>query len=405
MGTDPSPSVMASWPAPNTTNPQSQGNGLLAMQLVLVIIVVLVVSLRIYTALFLNRSFRIGDWMLIPATVFYIGLTIAASLGTTHYGWGKHAWDVPLSTRETALLVSFISELLVTWSLSLAKLSLCCFYNRQIPCVGKQHRWRRWTVYLLVGLTVAWGVESTMSIIFQCHPVKGMWKINYSGEHCNGQRPGLIAHVVIDIVTVMGICLWPFSMLLRAAMLSWKQMVLAMGLAAIGAFVCASSILRLPATLRSTSDYDITWFMCDTYRWSILECSLAIILATLPLLTTLLPNSFTATKSAASTLCTKPTTNKVFQDQGVHSYPLADIQTTATTNAANSNGWWGTTKSQDRGLNESEENIISKEEKEVTGGSGKGRLDRRIDIHKTTVIEQRFEADLEKGDEKHKSRT
>jgi hypothetical protein len=61
--------VMASWPAPNTKNPQSQGNSLLAMQLVLIIIVVLVVSLRIYTALFLNQSFRIGDWMLIPATV------------------------------------------------------------------------------------------------------------------------------------------------------------------------------------------------------------------------------------------------------------------------------------------------------------------------------------------------
>jgi hypothetical protein len=62
-----------------------------------------------------------------------------------------------------------------------------------------------------------------------------MWKINYPGEHCNGQRPGLIAHVVIDIITVVGIYLWPLPVLLRATILPWKQRVLAVGLIAIGA--------------------------------------------------------------------------------------------------------------------------------------------------------------------------
>jgi len=197
--------------------------------------------------------------------------------------------------------------------------------------------------------------------------------------------------VVVDIITVVAIYVFPIKCMWEMD-LPRRQKAVVVGLFTIGAFVCAASVLRLPATIHSTNTYDVTWAMYDTYRWSILECSLAILCATVPSLTPLFCPICTG-KSEVNLSSTGLSQNKPFPSHGAHSYPLAHISTTATTTLANNGGWWGTAKTLPGERNESEENIISKEERDVVAGGSDG-------ITKTTVIEQRFEADLEKGVQK-----
>ena len=48
-----------------------------------------------------------------------------------------------------------------------------------------------------------------------------------------------------------------------------------------------AAVLRLPATIRSMTDYDATWYMWTSFVWTNLECGLGIIIACMPSLTPL----------------------------------------------------------------------------------------------------------------------
>jgi hypothetical protein len=62
-------SIIASWPQPNYIDPITRGWDFLAANLILLGFVVLVVSLRIYTRLFISRYFGLDDVLMCAATV------------------------------------------------------------------------------------------------------------------------------------------------------------------------------------------------------------------------------------------------------------------------------------------------------------------------------------------------
>lgn len=69
MARDPPPEVIASWPPPNISSPHSKGPTLLIVELLLITIVCVVVLLRIYSRVYLRKTFGLDDWFILPATV------------------------------------------------------------------------------------------------------------------------------------------------------------------------------------------------------------------------------------------------------------------------------------------------------------------------------------------------
>jgi hypothetical protein len=63
-GYHPPPEVIESWPKPNYINPESKGNGLLIVALVFTVLSVLVVSLRLWTRLWLQRRPGMDDLLI-----------------------------------------------------------------------------------------------------------------------------------------------------------------------------------------------------------------------------------------------------------------------------------------------------------------------------------------------------
>lgn len=65
-GLHPPPELLAEWAAKaNYVNPDTRGNGIPAMEMILLAICIVVVALRIYTRTFVTKSFGIDDALII----------------------------------------------------------------------------------------------------------------------------------------------------------------------------------------------------------------------------------------------------------------------------------------------------------------------------------------------------
>lgn len=60
----PTKEVIASWPKANFVNPETRGPALTVVNVVFIVLVVLVVTLRYYTRLRISKSFGLDDWVI-----------------------------------------------------------------------------------------------------------------------------------------------------------------------------------------------------------------------------------------------------------------------------------------------------------------------------------------------------
>ncbi|KAL7274618.1 hypothetical protein RUND412_002468 [Rhizina undulata] len=411
MAKDPPPALIASWPPANKVNPAWRGNGLVVVESLMISLVVIVVGLRIYSRVWMRKSFGMDDWFIIPATFFAIGLTTTTCLAAIRYGWGHHMWDISMATVQNSLKLSWISELFFTWSLLLTKLSLCALYLRLLGNLADT-RGRR-IIYTILSLALFWGIAFTIATIMQCTPIRAAWIINLPGERCIDQKWGGALHAALDIITDWGI--YAVGITKVAGMgLRGRQKGLLIALFLLGAFVCILAVVRLPLTIRSMETHDTTWFIYDSYLFSTLETDLAIICASLPslipLIIALFPSfgsindnsSFSPGDSCFSNSNTKYTSPKFPPPaiHGAHGYPLADISTTASSGMGKKeNGWWPAMANWGGLANSSEEEIVRNYGNWERGGSSGTGCEIGDGIMKTTVIEQSVAdvTDLEKG--------
>lgn len=140
-------------------------------------------------------------------------------------------WDIPRTSAEQSLKLSWISELFFTWSLSLTKLSLCFFYLRLLRNSNTAN-YRR-LVYFCIAVVAIWALGFTAAIIFQCHPIRAAWIINYPGERCLHVQAGVIAHATLDISTDITIYILPIPKAL-SLQLRRRQMHMLVGMFAVG---------------------------------------------------------------------------------------------------------------------------------------------------------------------------
>lgn len=82
MARDPPPEVIASWPPPNFSSPQSKGPALLVVELLLITIVCVVVLLRVYSRVYMRKTFGLDDWFILPATVGTPNLPTSSIINT-----------------------------------------------------------------------------------------------------------------------------------------------------------------------------------------------------------------------------------------------------------------------------------------------------------------------------------
>src|ERR1700753_2955713 len=91
----PPASVFSQWPAANYNNPKTHGPALLILNFILLAISTIIVVLRVYTRLVIQRWFGLDDALICLALVLTMAMHGIIDAGLTSFGWNRHVWDIP----------------------------------------------------------------------------------------------------------------------------------------------------------------------------------------------------------------------------------------------------------------------------------------------------------------------
>lgn len=145
--------VIATWPQSNYTNPSEvRGPAILILTLIFIPLLLILVSLRIYTRLSLSGNFGADDIAIIAAVFPTVGCAILALVAVLHYGWSRHVWDVPPDQLVIGLKFVIAVEILFVAGCSLTKVSMLLLILRIMA--GGSGRLRQITVTLMVVVCV-----------------------------------------------------------------------------------------------------------------------------------------------------------------------------------------------------------------------------------------------------------
>ncbi|EKG11954.1 hypothetical protein MPH_10998 [Macrophomina phaseolina MS6] len=127
----------------------------------------------------------------------------ALSVVLADSGLGRDMWTVTPKDITHILYIYYFDESLYITSLSLVKISICCFYLRIFP----ERRFRN-IVYFTIFCCAAYAIAFVVAVSLQCKPINYAWK-HWDGEH-EGQCINVNAlgwssasfNIVLDLVVI-----------------------------------------------------------------------------------------------------------------------------------------------------------------------------------------------------------
>ncbi|KAJ4855174.1 hypothetical protein CI102_1996 [Trichoderma harzianum] len=214
-----------------------------------------------------------------------------------NYGFGKHIASLSPHDKLEALKWFYVAQIFYKLTINLTKMSIVLLYLRIFV-----QRWFRIACYILLGIVTAYCIASTLTSIFQCHPISGAWDKS-SKPTCISLTENWYSNAGYSIATDVLILLLPMQPI-WASKLPVNQKRALMFVFALGSFVTVTSILRATTLNFSTTSPDTTFDITSTL-WTIIEENVAIICACLPMcrivLAFLFPSVFGGNTSKGST--------------------------------------------------------------------------------------------------------
>ena len=161
--------------------------------------------------------------------------------------------------------------------------------------------------YVLIGMTVAWGIATLTSAVFQCKPIHIAWDPTSTRSECFKLRPYLIGTNVPNVLLDVSILVTPLYPVWQLKLPTQKKILIS-GVFVLGAWYVfipthkingiipmltlrsetAFSIVRL-VELTSLDVSDVTWDYLSPIIWSSVEICVGIICACLPVMAPLIP--------------------------------------------------------------------------------------------------------------------
>lgn len=171
------------------------------------------------------------------------------------------------------------------------KISIALFLRRMSGVTSKGWRIANDVfLFLLVGYTLL----ALFWTCFQCSPPPAMWNKAYSGHLAKPAvcwSTGTIGAALSVIHVVMDFLLLATPMLiLWKIQLSKPKKVRLYLVFSVGTLSCVASVLREHA--QHNIDMDITYGYTTLLAWTVVDLTLAVVVASLPVLSTLLPSIF-----------------------------------------------------------------------------------------------------------------
>ncbi|KAK3493606.1 hypothetical protein B0T13DRAFT_504088 [Neurospora crassa] len=267
-----SPDILAGY---DVSDKSTQKPTIWQVNLVLIVLVGVVVSLRIVCRAYITRRLFVDDFFIILAGLFTL-VSASMALAATRYGLGEHIWNLPMPVENMLDMLRqcvkhmYVAHVFYAAAGAITKLSILTSYLRIFS--GQV---LRWILYGTAVVVTAMGVCAVFTTIFQCTPVKAAWDYTIAGSKCIPFVDFLYANagvnVAIDFVLVAAPLpyFWSLSIPLR-------QRLMICVLFGVG-FI----IIRI-VSLGNVKGVDVTYYLVSPLNWTIIECSLGIICVSIP---------------------------------------------------------------------------------------------------------------------------
>ncbi|KAI1129773.1 plasma membrane protein Pth11-like protein [Nemania abortiva] len=276
---------------------QSPGH-VVAAGIVLPLIDILTVSLRFWVRKKQGQLIKLDDWLVVPATLFVIGIGISLVYGVARNAVGypirippelaDNAFAAHTDQLSTVGRVQWAFLLLLPLTLGCIKLSFLLFYAR-IFSIHKDSLRNRF-LQILIAFVVVWTVGFFISKLFDCGV--NFWANWGSTLEFKTLCPQTMLVTVIFCVTdfvidVIIIC-WPIPLILKLNLSGFRKTAI-IGIFLLGAVSVAASLTRLIFAVQVMRvgydpDADPIFAITGQIYWGQVESTAGILAACLPTL-------------------------------------------------------------------------------------------------------------------------
>ncbi|KAL8832109.1 MAG: hypothetical protein Q9191_000466 [Dirinaria sp. TL-2023a] len=254
------------------------------------ILALVAIALRFYARHIKKTGYSWDDWMILPAMLFTIATAICMFVGAADGQLAQHVelknhhphWTNRIKVFDQTFYVVSMTTVL---TFGFTKLAVLLFYKRIFT--GKVFKALIW---VMIVLSFVWTVGFFFSQLLQCVPLSVNWS-KYGGTtaQCIDVNKMILAQAWSDVFTNVVILALPIPCIWRMQMpISRKLGVCAIFL--LGALTVGTGIAKLVifyrvlGWLNGINNYDITYEETPMVYWPMVESSLGIIGACLPLM-------------------------------------------------------------------------------------------------------------------------
>ncbi|KAI0548666.1 hypothetical protein F4679DRAFT_573986 [Xylaria curta] len=257
---------------PNFIDPPSQRERNIALHTVLLSLITIFVSIRIYTRIWITKNkLGVEDYLCLTSytlSILFSGLTVKAYT----YGIGRHIWDTPIRWLPQALKYFSISSWVYLVLTACVKLTFLFFYRRIFSTRTKIR-------YIFIDgaiiLVVLLNISLFIATILSCIPVQREWDTTVPG-HCI--NPVILPYFsgVSSSATDIYVLILPITLLWGLNM-NTQRKIRVSSIFGLGILSVASSLVRLAETPSLRTNPDATWTISNIIVWAALEVNVGII--------------------------------------------------------------------------------------------------------------------------------
>ncbi|KMU75636.1 hypothetical protein CISG_04810 [Coccidioides immitis RMSCC 3703] len=242
--------------------PGARGYDTMIIQIVLIIIALLLVANRFHVRFYL----------------FSLAMN-AVNITAIHYGYGKHASEVPKHDMLIALKLFYTLQIFYKCTIGLTKISIVLLYRRIFQT--RKFRFQLICNYVLV-LVALYAIASIIVTIFECMPIVKVWDRSTNGT-CINFTAFWYANAAWNITSDLIILILPMPVV-HTLYLPYRSKFGLTAIFTLGIFVCITSILRMTTLKVSSEAADQSYGTLISTMWTTIEANAGIICACLPML-------------------------------------------------------------------------------------------------------------------------
>ncbi|KAM0569829.1 hypothetical protein ACHAP9_004456 [Verticillium nonalfalfae] len=236
------------------------------------------VWLRLYSRYRTVHRFEADDWIMLVCVIMNTPFLILGHyIGISCFG--VDIWTVDADDLTQCLKLFYIDESFYVICLSLAKLSILCFFLRIFP--NRVFRIITYSVMIFIGMSTTVFVFLQ---IFQCSPIEYNWlgwKGTFGSFRCLNVNTLVYTAAGFSIAQDVIILVLPLPLLFGLNM-SWRSKMGIMVMFSLGIFILITSCIRLQYIVHFARSTNPTWDYTDTLIWTGLEVSVSMLVTSLP---------------------------------------------------------------------------------------------------------------------------